>query len=461
MLLEKVKRTIGDHGMLSCGDTVLVAVSGGVDSVVLLDLLSRLASELLLTLFIAHLDHGLRGEEAKEDAQFVVSLGEKMGLSVICERIDVRKISEELRLGLEEAGRLMRRRFLEATARKVSATRIAFGHTLDDRAETLLFNLIRGAGPSGLGGIRPVSPPYIRPLIESSREEILAFARAEGLAWREDRTNQDTTFTRNRIRHQVIPLLEQLNPRFLEALGRAADLLFEEEKALDLFLERPWQKVVAHEENGRVVLRRDQLARLPRELQGLLLRQGIARTRGNLQGIEKVHVDGIRDLVTSTNAHGEVHLPGLIARIQKDELLLSVHQTPTIAPFTFSIELGRTRLPHLGIALELLIVPWDGSHKKPGEGRAVEMADADRVHFPLHLRSRRPGDRFQPLGMGHVKRLKDFLIDERVPFYKRDALPLLCDQEKIVWVVGVRLSDAVRITPQTKRALVMRLEELA
>ena len=459
MLLEKVKSTTTHFGMLRRGDTILVAVSGGVDSVVLLDLLCRLVEEFSLKLVIAHLDHGLRREDSGQDAQFVVSLAEGKDLPVIRERIDVRQVRQEKRLGLEEAGRLVRRRFLEETAREVSATRIALGHTLNDRVETLLFNLIRGAGPTGLVAIRPVSTPYIRPLIETKREEVLAFARAEGLSWREDRTNQDPSFSRNRIRHQVLPLLQQMNPRLLGALQRTADLLLEEDKALDVLLDRPWKDVASREEIGSVMFRRDRLARLPRELQGLLMRRGISRARGSLQGIEKVHVDALRDLVTKVNGHGEAHLPDLTARIQGNELLLSAHREPSLAPYELPVELGRTELPHLGIALELSIMPWNGSQEFR-EGGAVELADANRIHFPLRVRSRREGDRFRPLGMGQEKRLKDFLIDDRVPFYDRSALPLLCDQNQIVWVIGVRLSDAVRVTEQTKRVLVMQSETL-
>lgn len=460
MLLEKVKTTIAHNGMLSRGDTILVAVSGGVDSVVLLDLLCRLVGEFSLKLVIAHLDHGLREEDSRQDAQFVVSLAEGKDLPVIRERIDVHTVSEAKRVGLEEAGRLVRRRFLEETSRKVSATRIAVGHTLNDRVETLLFNLIRGAGPTGLAGIRPVSPPYIRPLIETTREEVLAFARTQGLAWREDRTNQDTTYTRNRIRHRIIPLLQELNPRLLQTLQRTADLLLEEDKALDVLLDRPWKDVISREETGSVKFRRDRLTRLPRELQGLLMRRGIARARGNLQGIEKTHIDALRHLVASPKAHGETHLPDLAARIQGNELLLTTHGTTTIAPYDVPIELGRTELPHLGIALELSIHPSNGYRDRPREAGAVERADADRIHFPLHVRSRREGDRFRPLGMEQEKRLKDFLIDDGFPFYDRSTLPLLCDQSQIVWVVDVRLSDAVRITEQTERVLVMQSETL-
>jgi len=460
MLPEKAKETIARYGMLKREEKVLVAVSGGVDSVVLLEVLCLLKSEFSLELVIAHLDHGLRGKEAKEDARFVASLGKAKGVPVIREEIDVARVSKEERLSLEEAGHRVRRHFLEETAQKVGATRIALGHTLNDRAETLLFNLIRGAGPTGLVGIRPVSLPYIRPLIDTSREEILSFARLNGLAWREDRTNQDLTFSRNRIRHQIIPLLEQMNPRFLEALHRTSDLLLEEQAALETLLDRPWEEVRAFDDKGEVVFHRYQLAELSSGLMGLLLRWGIAHTRGDLQGIEKVHIDALRRLVCSSQSHGELDLPGLAVRVQNDELLLSTQIKAKACPYEFPVKLGKTEFSSLGIAIELSIKEREGSLEHlMKDGRTVEVADADQVHFPLHLRSRRPGDRFRPLGMNHEKKLKDLLSDEHIPFFKRDALPLLCDQERIIWVVGVRLSDAVRVTAQTRRVLVMGMEE--
>ena len=460
MLPEKAKETIARYGMLKREEKVLVAVSGGVDSVVLLEVLCLLEPEFSLELVIAHLDHGLRGKEAKEDARFVASLGKAKGVPVIREEIDVARVSEEERLSLEEAGHRVRRRFLEQASQQVGATRIALGHTLNDRAETLLFNLIRGAGPTGLVGIRPVSLPYIRPLIDTSREEILSFARLNGLAWREDRTNQDLTFSRNRIRHQIIPLLEQMNPRFLEALHRTSDLLLEEQAALETLLDRPWEEVRAFDDKGEVVFHRYQLAELSSGLMGLLLRWGIAHTRGDLQGIEKVHIDALRRLVCSSQSHGELDLPGLAVRVQNDELLLSTQIKAKACPYEFPVKLGKTEFSSLGIAIELSIKEREGSLEHlMKDGRTVEVADADQVHFPLHLRSRRPGDRFRPLGMNHEKKLKDLLSDEHIPFFKRDALPLLCDQERIIWVVGVRLSDAVRVTAQTRRVLVMGMEE--
>ncbi len=458
VLLEKVRSTIARYDMIAPGEALLIAVSGGVDSVTLLDLLHRLAPELGLRLFIAHLDHGLRGEEAREDARSVERLGRAKGIPVTSERVDVAAIAKERRLTLEEAGREARRAFLERTARETGAHRIAVGHTRDDRAETLLFHLVRGTGPTGLIGIRPVNPPYIRPLIEATRSEVVAFARAHELSWREDSTNEDLAFSRNFIRRGAIPFLERMNPRLGEALDRTAELLREERAALDLLLERPWEEVRAAEGSGWVRLDRKRLANLPLPLHGLLLRRGILRARGDLSGVEKVHVDALRGLVSSTRAHGEVDLPGLRGRVQGDEILLESLPVEEGAPYRFPVDLGRTAFPSLDLLLELSLAPWEGPFVSPVEGG--EVADADHIRFPLHLRSREPGDRFWPLGMRETKRLSDFLSDECVPFYARDSHPLLCDEEKIVWVVGVRLSEAVRVTGSTKRVLTLRAEEL-
>ena len=461
MLLERVKETIERYAMLEQGEPVLVAVSGGVDSVVLLDILCRLAAEYTLKLTIAHLDHGLRGEEAREDARFVAHLARKEKLSLIEKKLDVAKFSKEKRIGIEEGARLLRRDFLSAAADEAGAAKIALGHTQNDRGETMLFNLIRGAGPTGLVGIRPVNRSLIRPLIEVSREEILSYARSRDLPWREDLTNQDLSFSRNRIRHRILPLLREMNPRILAALQRTANLLAEQELALDDLLAPLWVEVLIVQAEDRIVLQRGRLSQRSKGVQALLLRRGIGRLRGDLQGIEKVHIDALLDLVASQRTHGKLDLPGFVARFQGDELTLGEEQMDNPLSFEVPVALGRTKIPSLGISLDLSIEDRIGSGESQiTADREVEVADADRVQFPLHVRGRRPGDRFAPLGLGGEKKLKDFYIDERVPFYDRDRVPLLCDQQKIIWIVGLRLSDAVRVTSATKKVLIMRKERL-
>jgi tRNA(Ile)-lysidine synthase len=457
MLLEKVRTTIERHGMLSQGDRVLVAVSGGVDSVVLLDALDRLRADYELALHVAHLDHGLRAASG-DDARFVRGLCAARGVPVTCERIDVGAAARERGVGVEEAGHTVRSAFLNEIADRIGANRIALGHTLNDRAETVLFHLVRGAGPAGLVGIRPVSGRVVRPLIEASRDEILGHAREASLAWHEDPTNADPSFSRNFLRHRVLPLLEQMNPRAIDAVGRTARLMQEEEAALGALLDAPWEQVLLDAVPGAVRLRRDRLSRLPGAIQGLLLRRGLLRARGGLQGITYDHLQALRRLAAESG-HGRLTLPGLAAHVDAETLVLGDAFPGADAIPATPVDLGVTAVPALGVRLELELRPWDGS-VPVDRGSDVELADADRVRFPLVLRGRRPGDRFSPLGLDGHKRLKDFLIDEKVPYYDRETLPLLCDRERIVWVVGVRLSEAVRVTPQTRQVLVMRKDVL-
>jgi len=459
MLLSTVKATIERYDLIKPGDKILVAVSGGADSVVLLEILCLLTQENRLELVIAHLNHDLRGIEAEVDAQFVASLGRKKKIRVESALIDVRAVSEEKGVGIEEAGRMARQRFLAETARAVGARVIALGHTRNDRVETLLFNLIRGAGPTGLQGIRPATKAYIRPLIDVSREEVLAFACDRGLAWREDRTNKDITYSRNWIRRKVLPLLEQHNPRVVAAVGRTADLILEEQQALEILLDRPWEKVLMGDQAGKLTFFRSKLAEFAPSIRALLIRRGIASLRGDLQGIERSHIESLCRLVSSSRAHGQADLPGINARVQGDELALSTQPPKMPPPYEFPLELGKTELPSLEISVRLSIERRDKVQLSSTD-QTVEVADVACVRFPLCLRSRQPGDRFCPLGMNEEKKLKNFLIDEHVPFYERSRLPLLCDKEKILWVVGVRLSNAVRVSSETDKVLIMRVERL-
>jgi tRNA(Ile)-lysidine synthase len=446
--------------MLQSGEKVLVAVSGGVDSTVLMDILYGLAQEYGVDLAVAHLDHRLRGEESKEDACFVAQLAEQYGLSLISESIDVRAMATEKKVGIEEAARMVRMKFLRETADDIGAVRIAVGHTANDLAETMLFNLIRGAGTTGLAGIKPANPPFVRPLIDVTRAEIIAYAHEHGLSWREDRSNTDMSFTRNQIRHEIIPLLEVLNPNLIESLSRTAEIVREERDAFSELLEQPWKEVLSEKSEGMVRLDRAYLAMSPIGIRRALLRLGLKRVRGDLQGIGKVHIDALCNLIASARVHGELHLPRTLARVQGGDLILTVpHATQApIAPC--EVPMGKADFPSFGIALDLAIGPWEAnidSLKERSEN--VEISDADKVSFPLVLRMRLPGDRFSPLGLSGTKKLKDFLIDSRVPFYKRNLIPLLCDREGIMLVVGERLSNVVRVDENTRRVLIIRWKE--
>jgi tRNA(Ile)-lysidine synthase len=456
MLLESVRAFLLEHGIADSGASVLVAVSGGIDSVVLLDALSRLSTELGLTLAVAHLDHGWRADSA-EDARFIADLAADAGLQLVSERLDEADVQEERGLGREGAAREVRRQFLLSASESLGTTYVATGHNADDRAETILFNLSRGTGIAGLSGIDPVQGPFIRPLIGLARDEISAYAEERELRWREDETNADIAFARNRIRHRVLPELKAINPKAVEAICRAGDHAKAEEEVERLLITKLWSDVAVFEEPGEIRLRRETLTELPRAIQTVVLREACRRVRGDLEGVDRSHILFLADRIADCEGHADVPFPRLHARIDGEAISLSRAPFPESLPWEVQLELGRTELPDRGFAIELAVVERSEAAIERGD-RNTEVADADRVTPPLTLRNRRAGDRFTPLGMDLPVKLKDFLISDRVPYFGRDDVPLLCDRDRILWVAGVRLSNDVLVTDSTKRLLSMRLE---
>jgi tRNA(Ile)-lysidine synthase len=458
MLLKRIRATIDQHRMLNPGKTVLVAVSGGIDSVVLLDLLQRIGPDYGISLHVAHLDHGFRGASSSGDARFVKRLAEERGLPIHLSRLEPGSLSDHRKHGPEGAAREVRHAFLERVAAEIGAESIALGHTANDQAETVLHRLTRGTGATGLRGIPPVRRPFVRPLIEATRDEILAYARKRKLIWRVDASNVDASFTRNRIRHRVLPELETINPKAVESICRGSLLAAEAEEASRFLVSTLWDAACSEEREERLTLRRAAVISYPPAVQKLLLREGARRVRGDLVGIEHDHVESVVQLIAPETPHGELSLPGLHVRVQSDEILLARGAEASPEPWAFPVDLGETEILEPPITLRLAVVE-EGSPQMNAIDRWTELADADRIAYPLELRSRREGDRFAPLGSGTRVKLKDFLINERVPFYNRGRLPLLCDREKIVWIVGVRLSDEVRVTDTTRRFLSMRARE--
>jgi tRNA(Ile)-lysidine synthase len=459
MLLEAVRSAVQRHSMIERGDRVLVAVSGGADSVVLLRALYGLRQEFACTLVVAHLDHGLRPSSA-DDARFVEQQAESLDLPVVAERCDVRGEAQARRQGIEETARDLRREFLTRVAAERGASRIALGHTADDQAETVLFRLARGAGWSGLRGMAPVAGSFIRPLLRVGRAEVRGFAESQGWAWREDETNADIAFARNRIRERVVPELAAINPDVVRSVGRWAEVADEMHEVERFVVDRLWGDVCDVDGTSPLRLSRARLAALPAGIQSILLREAMRRARGDLQGVGRSHVVATRCLVGGAAERGELFLPRLRVLVSRTTIDFSADARPLSEPWRVSLPVGRTMLDAVGLSLEISLVGLDEAPATSSGDPWEEVADADAVSFPLVARNRRAGDRFTPLGMADDVRLKSFLINARVPVETRDRIALICDQEKIVWVAGIRLSDHVKLSASTRRVLVMRAKEV-
>jgi tRNA(Ile)-lysidine synthase len=448
--ISAVRATVEHRGLLKGGELVVLAVSGGPDSLALLHSFARLAPDYRLTLHVAHFDHRLR-EGSERDAAFVAREAARLGLEATVGAAD--SIEPIRGMSPEEAARARRLRFLGEVARSLSAARIATGHTMDDQAETVLMRVLVGAGRRGLSGIPPRRWYYIRPLIDRRRSEIETFCRSLRLRPRRDPTNSDPAYLRNRVRAEVLPFLTgTLNARLTESLARLADIVRDEDYELDrrasalAFPE-------ASPDGGRLSIHR--LRDLPVAMQRRAIRL-LARSAG--PGIDHLHTETVRRLALGGESGKSVDLPGgLSARVEYGFLLLGTAPSP-VAPAT-PVRLavpGETDLSPWGVALRCWItterpVTWP-------DGKAVCVLDADRVALPLQARAPRPGDRFRPLGMRDRKKLGDFFTDAKVPRADRPRVPIVVGNGSIVWVVGHRIDAGARVTPGTRRFLWMVLE---
>jgi tRNA(Ile)-lysidine synthase len=448
-LTAVVERTIRRHAMLAGGDVVLVAVSGGGDSVALLHVLAELAPAWRLGLHVLHVDHGLRADSAL-DADFVRALGARLGVPVTVERVRVGPGS------LEAAARTARYAALEAWADRLGAARIAVGHTADDQAETVLMRLVQGAGVRGLAGIAPVRGRIIRPLIELRRAALEAELRRAELPWVDDPTNRDPKFLRNRIRHELLPLLsDAYQPEIVGALARVASLARDTIATLDGVARAELERLGAFGD-GAVTLPLDLLRALPRQLAAEVLRQAAGRL-GSRAPLRAWAHRGLARALAVPPPRRPFRLGGVIVEVSGSRARLAVRPLARLAERAVSVP-GRTELPEIDRVLEARLVGAD-AYEIPREASRVAF-DADELAGPFVVRSRRPGERFVPFG-GAERRLKTLLIDAKVPRWDRDRVPVLEAGGAIVWVAGLRRGAAARVTARTRCVLELALVPLA
>jgi tRNA(Ile)-lysidine synthase len=427
-------------GLLKSGDRVLVALSGGPDSVALLHLLHAASDCLGIELRAAHLDHALR-KESFEDARFVADLCSSLNIPLVVERCDIAAMARRKRQGLEEAGREQRREFLSRVAHRQGCSFIALGHHRGDQAETVLHRLLRGTGLSGLAAMRLRSGPFIRPLLPFSRDQILDFLVQRQLDYREDSSNRERCFTRNRIRLDLMPLLKKFNPRVEERLTTLSRQIALEEdywqnevkKALDRVRcgKRP-PGATEDPDNSEIWLDRAALLALHPALQIRVLRHALAEVRGGLAGLSAAHLEAVDQLVRTGPSQGELHLPeSWVARRYER---LWVRSTPPPEPIATQLTVDGPGEHVLGDGRRLRFLLLESPRGESSQ--AVEFA-VEQVFFPLIVRTFRPGDRFRPDGGGGSGKLKKFFIDWKVDREIRQTVPLVVGRE-VLWVVGMR-----------------------
>jgi tRNA(Ile)-lysidine synthase len=420
--------------------------------VCLLEVLRELAPRFELKLSVAHFNHRLRGAASDEDEQFVSKLSARYGLRCYCASADVARSKDNL----EQAARRARRAFFAELIRKGYTDRIALGHTRDDQAETVLFRVLRGSGLAGLAGIYPITADgYIRPFIEITRAEVEQFLRSRGLEWREDATNRDPRFARNRIRHSLLPQLErEWNPRIGDALAHLADLAHEEERWWEAEVGRLAGHLLQRRSKG-IEVRAGALADLPRAVARRLVRRALAEIKGDLRRIEYMHVEQVLELAARAGGEGRLRLPDINVTRSFDWLRIAPACPPEAFPAVDLVVPGTYSTPGGSFKLR-----FEVARKTVTEPCATLKAELGWRLIPAHLELRgwRPGDHYRPAGQSRDQKLKELFHRARVPSWQRPLWPIVTGGGKILWARG--FGAAAEFTASAKRGQVLQVWEV-
>ncbi len=466
--VDEILHFILQQKMFAAGDRVVVAVSGGPDSVALLDVLFQLKERLGIELHVAHLNHRLRGAQSEADAEFVRQLASRLGIAVTVEQRDVPEFIRKQRLSLEEGAREIRYQFLQEVAQRIGATKIATAHNLDDQAETVLFRLLRGAGRRGLSGIPPVRDRhFVRPLLGTSRKQIEEYLAQRGLSFRCDSSNADLSYTRNKIRHQLLPLLRKnYNPDIVTTLARTAEILRDEDDFLEEQTAQSFSLIVKEKTKRKIILDINRFLDYHICLRRRVLRNILKELLGREDYPEFSQVEELIQLAGSESGWIQI-APELRAQRSGNLLIIKKGRVP---PFQKKVGIpAEVKIPELGAQISTQVLTAEQFGEKPWSrkiiiqrgwqvGSQTAFFDLDSICGGLQLRSRRPGDSFQPLGLNGHKKVKDLLTDRKVPRILRDEIPILTDQNKIVWVVGIEVNALCKLTPRTQRILKVQFQ---
>ena len=469
-LAKRVLTSLRREALIPEGARVAVAVSGGGDSVALWCLLAELQGPGRFSVVgLAHLNHRLRGTTSDADARFCEELASRAGLPGIVESVDVAAIARSERISLEHAGHRVRHEFFDRAAGRLDATHVALGHTLDDQAETYLLRLLRGAGASGLSAMRPHLGRVVRPLLQVRRFELREYLTAGGVSFREDASNQDQQVSRNRVRHDLLPHLGRFAPRVVETLAREAEIARAEDEWLDRAANESFSTLVQTDRAG-VNVDAAGLAALHPALARRVVRRVLATVSDRGCGFAQVE----RVRAVAVGSLPRVDLPGLRVERRGAE----IHVAPRAGrgtrparqePFDYQLDVpGEVAVPEAAVTLRA--ERGDGGEGGSRGASAVEVADAKRELAvsvrveagPLRVRSWRPGDWLRPVGLnGHRKKLQDLFVDRKIERARRHRVPVVVDgRDRVVWVVGMGLSEDFRVTDATASMIILRVRPL-
>jgi len=451
---QKALKFIDEYHLLEKGDKVLVALSGGADSVFLLSFLLKFKNRFKIDLAAFHLNHKLRGRTAAEDEKFCLDFCRKSKVKIIHVSKDVRAYAKKLKVSLEEAGREARYSELNKAAKKIGCTKIATAHNLSDNVETILLNFFKGAGIKGLSGIPVRRDNIIRPLLRLSSNEIRNYLRKDKIPFRIDESNLDSDYERNFLRNEIIPKLKKkLNPRLEEKVSNTSNIISGINSSIEKQLAKISSETVKIDGNELQINSRT-ISKLDNSLLSVFLKSVI---EDNFKiELSSENIFALVELVSS-QAGNEVHLKeNIIASKERNELVITRKSSTKSEKAVLRIKAGQSVRVYGKV---VSIIKIKGKMFKFTPNKSIEFISADGLSNVFEIRKWKDGDKFQPIGMKGTKKISDFLSDEKIASVRKKDQPVLTNSGKIVWVIGLRIDEKYKVTPQTKKILKLTLTE--
>lgn len=458
-MIDKVIKTIENNSMFNKGDRVVVAVSGGPDSICLLHLLNSIKDRFSIEICAAHVNHCLRGAEADADEEFVREFCKQLNIDFYVKRVNVNKLAKEEKLSSEMAGRKARYDFFEEVRKSFSGNKIAIAHNANDRAETILMRMIRGTGLDGMVGIKPIRDEiFVRPLINVSRNEIEKYCLDNRISPRIDKTNLERLYTRNKIRLDLIPyIVNNFNEDVVSALNRLGDIVSIDNDYIQKNVDKKYNSYCYKDKNN-IIIKKEAFCEHEAIL-SRILRKAINELTGSMYNIEKHHISEVIHIqnigtgkktclpnnIVVYNNYGDIHLS-----IKNDSIINNRKVLEVNIKDSDEIQFDNFKFKMTLLDSKVSV--------KLSQDDFVKYFDADKVGKNIIIRYRKDGDKFMPLGMKVHKKLKDIFINLKVPREDRDNIPLVCFGMEIGWILGHKISENFKIDDKTKTILKIQVE---
>ncbi|RHT37754.1 tRNA lysidine(34) synthetase TilS [Firmicutes bacterium AM31-12AC] len=471
--MKRIEKFIQKYHMLTCGDRVIAGVSGGADSVCLFLMLLELRKKIGFDLIAVHVHHGLRGEAADQDQQFVEALCEQHRIPLEIFRVNLESIAKKRKQSLEEAGRMVRREAFDSVCQKYGGNKIALAHHQNDNAETLLWNLSRGTGLDGLGGIRPVNGKFIRPLLCMNRKEIEEYLAKRKQSYCIDETNAETDYTRNKLRHLVLPILEeQVNSAVVRHMNETMEQIWELQEYMQEQVEAAYQECVQEhfEKACWIQIQQKSFETFPELIKKMVIRKGMEQVGGKKRDLSHKHVDVMMELMNKQvgrtldlpyEMHAKRNYEGIRLEKQRTYSFGEEKKAEIMQECMSELNIpGETILAdrNLKLRCKILEKPKNLSIKDIPQKIYTKWFDYGIIKSSLYIRTRQAGDTIVIDEKGHQKKLKNWFVDEKIPKEVRDSQLLLAENNEILWVLGHRMSQAYQVKQSTKWILQIEVE---